>query len=386
MIRKPRCWLINRIIVSIFVVCLSSIRSGAGNPQATAACARALSQGTVCEAANKRAIELMNSAGREAATVVQDVQTGALIVFAATPDSNAGRRSIGKLEVTTQVLPLSLTKLFLAAAWWDRGLPERKFECIRNSGAGGGARETVQMTIHEMIAIGCDLPAKQMAVALRRSVGTKAVLSDLQRFGFGRRSQMSLDNSFWAELAPDLRERLVPASAYTSLSAGTKDAEWADTLSLGETNFIVTSLHISRFLQAVGNQGMLLPPHAGLESSGSKVTASAGKPRRVLQESTARRLQAAMRDVVHRGSAQSIAHALDGTGWQIGGKTGTGPSPEPIGPQSDGWFAGLVFDPQGRARFTVATFVRHGGRGGGNAAMISAGIARFLIENGANLK
>jgi cell division protein FtsI/penicillin-binding protein 2 len=80
-----------------------------------------------------------------------------------------------------------------------------------------------------------------------------------------------------------------------------------------------------------------------------------------MKENTAVRLQTAMRDVVQRGSAQAIAHTLDGTGWHIGGKTGTGPGL--VGPQSDGWFAGLVFDPEGKARFTVATFVRHGGRG-----------------------
>jgi cell division protein FtsI/penicillin-binding protein 2 len=236
------------------------------------------------------------------------------------------------------------------------------------------------MTIHEMIAIGCDLPAKQMASALRKSVGTEAVLADLNRFGFGPRPRSSLDKSFWAELAPDLRPRLVPASAYTLLSAGTKDPEWADTLSLGETKFIVTPLHISRFLQAVGNQGVMISPVARVEGSGNGALSVAQK-HRIMQESAALRLQAALRDVVQRGSAQSVSHTLDGTGWQIGGKTGTGPGPAPIGPHSDGWFAGLVFDPRGRARFTVATFVRHGGRGGGNAAMISAKLARFLIEN-----
>ena len=41
--------------------------------------------------------------------------------------------------------------------------------------------------------------------------------------------------------------------------------------------------------------------------------------------------------------------------------------------------AGLY--PQGEARFTVATYVRHGGPGGENAAMISAQFARYLIEN-----
>jgi cell division protein FtsI/penicillin-binding protein 2 len=346
---------------------------------AASRCARAIAQGAVCEAANKRAIELMNSADLEAATVVQDVQTGSLVAFVATSASNSARRDVRNLAVTAPVLPLSLTKMFLAASWWDRGLPDTRFDCLR-SAAGRSAPEKVSMTIHEMIAIGCDLPAKQMATALRKSVGTKAVLADLNRFGFGPRPRSSLDNSFWAELAPDLRPRLLPASAYTLLSAGTKDPEWADTLSLGETKFIVTPLHISRFLQAVGNQGVMISPVARVEGSGNGALSVAQK-HRIMQESAALRLQAALRDVVQRGSAQSISHTLDGTGWQIGGKTGTGPGPAPIGPHSDGWFAGLVFDPQGRARFTVATFVRHGGRGGGNAAMISAKLARFLIEN-----
>jgi cell division protein FtsI/penicillin-binding protein 2 len=87
-----------------------------------------------------------------------------------------------------------------------------------------------------------------------------------------------------------------------------------------------------------------------------------------------------MLDAVRRGTAKSIAASLEGTGWQVGGKTGTGPGPAPIGPESDGWFAGLIFDPRGRARFTVATFVRHGGTGGGNAAKVSAELARHVIE------
>jgi hypothetical protein len=44
----------------------------------------------------------------------------------------------------------------------------------------------------------------------------------------------------------------------------------------------------------------------------------------------------------------------------------------------------LIFDPQGKARFTVVTFVKHGGFGGGNAARISAELALFL--SGAHAK
>ncbi len=87
---------------------------------------------------------------------------------------------------------------------------------------------------------------------------------------------------------------------------------------------------------------------------------------------------AAMVDTVQRGTATRIASTLSGTGWAIGGKTGTGGRAGGPLNQQDGWFAGLIFDNQGKARYTVATFVRRGGLGGGNAAEISAQLARFL--------
>lgn len=99
---------------------------------------------------------------------------------------------------------------------------------------------------------------------------------------------------------------------------------------------------------------------------------------RVLEPATAKQLGEAMIDTVKRGTADRISGALEGTGWMIGGKTGTGGRPGAPLNQQDGCFAGLVFDNQGKARFTVATFVREGGTGGGNAAEISAAIARFL--------
>ena len=97
-----------------------------------------------------------------------------------------------------------------------------------------------------------------------------------------------------------------------------------------------------------------------------------------MQERTALRLQSAMRDTVQRGTAKSIGKTLEDTGWQIGGKTGSGPALLPKGDLVDGWFAGLVFDPQGKAQFTVVTFIRSGGYGGENAK-ISAALARYII-------
>lgn len=101
---------------------------------------------------------------------------------------------------------------------------------------------------------------------------------------------------------------------------------------------------------------------------------------RVISESAAVKLQTLMHGTVERGTAKSALPILAGSGWSMGGKTGTGPEPGTTGAgsRSDGCFAGLIFDPEGQARFAVVTFVKHGGFGGGNAARISAEVALFL--------
>jgi cell division protein FtsI/penicillin-binding protein 2 len=342
----------------------------------TAPCANALTQQAVCEAANRRALEIMNTRNLEAIIVVQDVQTGALVAFAASNPKD--------LDVTSQVLPLSTVKLMLAASWWDHGLPEEPT-----------LADAPKMSVTEMVVKGTDLTGRRMAASLRKSVGTPAVLKDLEKYGFPSRTSedTTRDLKFWSELDEQLRNRLQPHRSFNLLSARTTTNDWEDTLSIGEARFTVTALHVSRFLQAVGNSGVMIPPAArvekGTNSNAHRGQTSLERERgpirptshiRIMRDQAASKLQEAMRGVVQRGTATSIAKVLDGTGWQIGGKTGTGPGPQPIGPNSDGWFAGLVFDPQNKARYSFATFVRHGGLGGGNAARLSAELARFIID------
>jgi cell division protein FtsI/penicillin-binding protein 2 len=336
----------------------------------------------VCNDANERALDIMGASGLEAITVAQDVRTGALVAFAASEPT--------KLDVTTFVLPLSVCKLLLASSWWDHRQEDYIFyrDFDRAEGSAQSPANRVRVSVHEMLVGGSDSAGMQLAAELRRSIGTAGVLRDFKRYGFGQRLGSPPDAAFWGELAPSWRRRLIPNAASVVLSEETTEKEWADTLSIGEANMKVTVLHISRFLQAVGNNGIMLSPVAREEqaSPSSKELAVPRRlfknPIRVMQKRTALRLQSAMRDCVQRGSAKSIATVLAGTAWQIGGKTGSGPWPA-VGPQLDGWFAGLVFDPQGKARFTVATYVRHGGYGGGNAARISAELARYIINNSA---
>ena len=343
----------------------------AGSP-----CVKALTQRAVCSAANTRALEIMRARRFKAVVVVQDVRTGALVAFAATHPS--------EVDVTTPISPLSISKLLLSASWWDNRQPDASFDSTRGAADNPNPAYRSRVTVHEMLVGGSDSAGRQAAVALRKSVGTTKVLEDFARYGLTKRTGSLRDDKFWGELAPVWQGSLIPASAYVSLTDETKDDEWAETLSLGEKNVSVTALHISRFLQAVGNGGVLLTPVATQESPDGKsnVPRRNSAPIHMMEESTALRLQSALRDTVQRGTAKSIAKTLEDVGWQIGGKTGSGPALLPKGDLVDGWFAGLIFDPQGRTRFTVVTFVRSGGTGGENAAKISAELARYLVGAG----
>ena len=330
-----------------------------------APCTRALTQGAVCETANQHALGYMKTNNLTAVTVVQNVRTGALVAFAASEPM--------RLDATSAVLPLSVVKLFLAASWWQH----------RNAN-DFVATDGNRVSVHEMIVSGSDNAGRLTATELRKTIGADDMIKDLGRFGFPHKSsatRLARDEEFWGALNPAWRDSLTPSASYHELSASTSDVEWAYDLSIGEAGFTVNALSISRFLQAVGNRGVMLPPVARPENFSNNRASQAQttiREQRVMRESAALKLQAAMRDVVQRGTAKSIASVLYDTGWSIGGKTG---SSGPVGPQSDGWFAGLIFDTNRKARFTVATFVRHGGTGGGNAAKLSADLARYLIAS-----
>ena len=217
-------------------------------------CARALTQRTVCVAANKRVIEILSAGHLEAITVVQDVRTGAVVAFAASHPSD--------LDVTTPVSPLSLSKLLLSASWWDNQQPDSSFDSTKGTENAQNPANRARVSVQEMLVGGSDSAGRQMALTLRKSVGTKTVIEDFKRYGLLPRTNLPRDDAFWGELATTWKARLVPATAYVSLSRETPDVEWAETLSIGETNMQVTALHVSRFLQAIGNNGMMLTPVA----------------------------------------------------------------------------------------------------------------------------
>jgi cell division protein FtsI/penicillin-binding protein 2 len=225
-----------------------------------------------------------------------------------------------------------------------------------------------------MLAGGSDSSGRQVALGLRKSVGTQKVLADFRRYGFNRG-----DESFWAEVDPRWRKRLTTPPAYAMLDK-LNDEDWSSALSIGESYMMTTTLQVSRFLQGVGNNGLICAPvvRRMAKGAGRAWNIACGDPTRIVEEAPQEKLMAAMKDAVKRGTATRLAGALEGIGWAIGGKTGTGGRAGAPMNEQDGWFAGLVFDRQGKARYAVANFVRRGGLGGGSAAEISAQMAGFV--------
>jgi cell division protein FtsI/penicillin-binding protein 2 len=336
---------------------------------AATGCRQALVRESVCESAVAFAKSLMNSRHLMAVTVVQQVSTGAVVLFAASePD---------KLDVSTPVLPLSLSKVFLAASWWEHNLPDREFESVHGTENAENPAYRKRVSAQEMLVGGSDSAGIQMALALRKAVGEAAVLDDLHRFGFNGSSQL-----FWADVDPEWKIRLKVQTADASLN-DLSDQAWGSALSIGESHMTISALQASQFFQAVGNGGVSCSPVALRLRENPHGVSKRGciAPSHVMTDKTATRLRNAALDTVKRGTASGISAALNDVGWSMGGKTGTGGLKGAPTREQDGWFAGLIFDRTLKARFTVATFARRGGTGGGNAAQISAAMADFLASD-----
>jgi cell division protein FtsI/penicillin-binding protein 2 len=333
---------------------------------------------TLCRGATREAWRLLRATGRPGAVVVQDVATGGVVAYAAT-----GGPDEAPLGIRQYARPGSVFKLALAALWWESGLPPHEpLPCpaeiqitpratIANFGRVGLG--TVGGP-HGMLVPSCNTAAVIMGQRLREHLGADGFVEGLRRYGFAPYDESppaGLETDFWNTSSAAWERRMSPPHARVRIGEGTGAAEWGQ-ISIGQGPVDVTTIHISRFVQAIGNGGVLLPPSLEWERASNPPTG-----RRIMGEETAGRLQVAMRDVVNRGTGRGALSVLRGSSWKLGGKTGTAQVP---GAADDGWFAGLVFDENDRARYTVVVYLRGGGPGGGRPVAVSAGLARHLEQ------
>jgi cell division protein FtsI/penicillin-binding protein 2 len=332
---------------------------------------------TLCAAPTRAAWQLLSSARKPGAVVVQDVRSGAVVAYAAT-----GGPDDPPLGIKRYAPPGSVFKLALAALWWESGLGDPPIPCpasiqvtersaIRNYEMK--ARGIVQGPTGMLIP-SCNTAAVWMAQQMRERLGERAFTEAYRRYGFepytGKPST-DTTRAFWSTSSEAWARRMNPSPSRIRMGEKTGRQEWAQ-LAIGQGPVDVTPIAVSRFVQAIGNGGVMLPPT--LESE------RAERPEegtRVMSAATAQKLQRAMLAVVDSGTARSTLPLLEGLRWDLGGKTGTA---QIAGRPDDGWFAGLVFGPDGRPRYTVVVYLRGGGPGGREPAAIAAGVTRVLAR------
>lgn len=337
---------------------------------------------TVCSPLTARAWSLLRETGHPGAVMMQEVSTGAVVAYAAT-----GGPDQPPLGLHQYSPPASVFKLALAALWWEHELPDTVLGCpssiqvtpratIRNSEVFSIPSVTAPT---EMLVFSCNTTAVQMAGIARERLGEEPFIRAFQRYGFATYTDDApggFQADFWHTASEDWADRMSPRPARIRIGAETGPAEWAQ-IAIGQGPVDATVAHISRFLQAIGNDGVMLPPSIEWEMREEVIDDADDLGQRVMTAETARRLRATMLEVVDRGTGRRGGAVVESTGWDLGGKTGTAQVPRA---PDNGWFAGLVHAPDGTPRYTVVVFLRGGGPGGRQPATIAGGMARAAAE------
>ena len=336
---------------------------------------------TLCAPATLEAHRLLQGTGLQGTIIVQDVRNGALLAYAAT-----GTASQAPFGIKRYALPGSVFKLALAALWWDAGLPDERLPCPAEVKVSDRAPAIHNFESHaypslevprEMLVVSCNTQAIMMSMRMRQQLGQDAFVDGLQRMGFAvytdERPQTPTD--FWNSGSAAWIRRMSPPVNRVKVKKRWDPFEWAQ-MSIGQGPVDVTPIGVSRFVSSIGNGGVMLP-----------VTLEADRldqlpeGRQVMKPATAVKLQRAMLEVVQKGTGVRALPILEGTGWQIGGKTGTADVRR--GHIPDGWFAGLMFTPDGRPRYSVVVYLQNGGQGGRSAAPVAAMMTRWMAQQAA---
>lgn len=331
---------------------------------------------TLCRGVTAEAHSALAATGIPGAVVVQEVETGAVLAYAAT-----GGPLEPPLGVKQYSPPGSVFKLALAAVWWEAGLPDdtpipcpARIQVTDRAAISnyGDAEYGTLVGPAGVLIPSCNTGAVWMAQRLREEVGSQAFIQAYRDFGFIPYAENPPTDSiggFWRTDEGAWATRMTPAPARIRMSEATGDAEWAQ-LAIGQGPLDVTVMAVSRFVHAIANEGVMLAPtfeaHLAGEGPGGQ---------RVMSGATAQRLQEAMRLVVDEGTGRSAGAAFGQRDWRLGAKTGTA---QVAGRPDNGWFAAILFSPEGEPRYTIVSFLEGGGPGGARAGAVAARVARLL--------
>lgn len=299
-----------------------------------------------CQAVQAEAKRLLEASGHAGVLLVQKVETGELVAYAAR----------GPAPVP-QVPPASVAKLAVAALWWDGGLGDRRVPCTTQwRSPDGVAVRSVRdrgelMVPHEMLIHSCTTAAGAMMQRLVEERGAEEIEAELARFGFAAGSGGGWLPAFLPR--PHLDEGAEWEARRPEMAAA-----------LGRVS--TTPLHIASFVQAIGHGGERL-------AMGRPGEAETGKERLMTAE-TAERLRLSMSAVMSEGTGRRGGELLAGESWRLLGKTGTRLRDDD---GYDGWFAGLAAEGEA-PRYVIVAFLDGGGLGGGATTELAARMTQAL--------
>ncbi|HET6762221.1 MAG TPA: penicillin-binding transpeptidase domain-containing protein [Longimicrobiaceae bacterium] len=335
---------------------------------------------TLCRDATQEAARLLRRAGRQGTVIVQDVRTGALVAYAAT-----GTASQPPYGIKRYSPPGSVFKLALSAVWWDHGMGDQMMSCPPRINVNGKdirnfeSHEYASLEApHGMLVVSCNTLAIQMALMMHDQLGADEIGRQFRSFGFipyAGKSPTDPEHTFWNTSSRAWARRMDPPPSRVRFAAKYNPFEWAQ-IAIGQGPVDVTPMAVSRFIQAIGNGGVMMQPT--IEAA---LVPEKPEGRRVMKAATATKLLDAMVEVVHKGTAISTVPLLEDIDWDMGGKTGTADIRR--GAVPEGWFAGLIVGPDRRARYTVVVLLHQGGQGGRLPAGIAAGMTRFFAAKDA---
>ena len=331
---------------------------------------------TLCTDVTREAWRLLGQTGRPGAVVVQDVRTGALVAYTAT-----GGPQDAPLGIKRYAIPGSVFKLALSALWWDAGLPDQMIPCPAEIQAGRRKIRNFESrpypalrSPHDMLKVSCNTAAISMAFALRDRLGEQAFADAYRRFGFLPYTENPPEGQeqFWNTGSERWASRMTPPPNRVLFRDPFNLFEWGQ-LAIGQGPVDVTPIGVSRFIQAIGNGGTMLPVTLEADRLDERPEGT-----QVMQPATAQKLQSAMLAVVDSGTGARAKPIVQPTGWALGGKTGSADVRR--GQPADGWFAGLMFDPSGRPRYTVVVYLQASGPGGRIAAPVAGAMTAFMAR------
>ena len=267
--------------------------------------------------------------------------------------------------------PGSVFKLVVAAAGLERGLPPEHFRCTGSVNADGLLFHCYDGLAHGEVDLQGALAKSCNCyfISLGRSLGGQAILGMAYDLGLGSGQE------FGRGLFQD--EGTLP---------GPEELENVRALancSFGQGAVTLTPLQLCGVVNAIADRGVYHSPKllAGLVDSAGTVTpqpAATDREVRVMKESTARILAAAMEKVAREGTGQA---ADPGVGW-VAVKTGTAQTGVWEGEQErlNFWDCGMVGLSPEQPRYCVTVLAEGTPDDEGAAARVFRETARRLVD------